>query len=297
MMDFPFHVSLVMNNSAGYFFVNREVGVAVQRMIAIDQFSEAVSLLDTMADDLAYSQSDTVLLDLNLLPADFSEVYCMSLIRFCLASPQLATVAVVGHRQKLANAAGLAELRTYAASQGVRLILGDAVDAVVADMSARAPSSKLTPRLPTAFVGGYGGSVYVWPEQRAVVVALSGNAGDTVATQEVLAAGFAACAEHGAEVLVVDTTDFPALYDEGGCDLVGNSILKPAAISGIKRFVHVRTIGDKAMTGPSIVDVAGELDEAGVEYHRVGNLQQAMMLLAKLEGFPETHVAPSGNLH
>lgn len=296
MMDFPFHVSLVMNNRAGYFFVNREVGVAIQRMIAIDEFSEAVTLLDTMVDDLAYSQSDTVLLDLNMLSADFSEVYCMSLIRFCLASPRLATVAVVGHRQKLANAAGLAELRAYAASQDIRLILGDAVDAVVAEM-ASAESSKLTPGIPAAFVGGYGGSVYVWPEQRAVVVALSGNAGDVVATQEVLAAGFAACAEHGAEVMVVDTTDFPALYHEGGSDLVLESILNPASTSGIKQFIHVRTIGDKAMTGPSSFDVAGDLAAAGIAYNRAGNLQQAMTLLANLQGFSETHTAASGNLH
>lgn len=297
MQKFPFHLSLVMNNVSGFYFANRETGVAVQRLISLENFSEAMTLLDCMADEAAYSNTATVVVDLNQLPSDFSLVYCLALIRFCLGISTTTALVVVGYEESLATAAGMSEITAFAASRSIRLIFAKAADVALAELADGDDNLKLTPQVPAGFSGGYGGSVYTWPELLTVVTTLSGNAGDVGDPCQVLAAAFAASEKQKAQVLVIDTSEFQSFYDEEGADLVRAHLVKPALAGGLKQIVHVRPIGDTAMTGASTLNVRELLTAAGMEYIRVGTLQDAMAVLDRLQGITATHLSRSTNVH
>lgn len=281
MADLPFPLTLVMNNRAGFFFVNREIGAAVQRWTALDQFSDAVTLLDCMFDDLAYSAGDAVVLDFDTLAANPSEIYGLALIKYCLSGPSIRRVALVDSKRIWTQSAGLTELQDCAQSQGVKLVISEGWAEAVTELDSGRVDNLLLRSQPTNFTGSYGGSVYAWPELKAVVLTLSGNDGDLSATQVALQTGLQLCREKHAEIFILDSTSSAVVYDQAGYQFVQENLLTPLADTGLKEFIHVRTKGDKALLGHP---VAAAIERAGIGYTRVGSLTEAMVLLDKLQG-------------
>lgn len=187
MTGIPFQVALRMNNSAGELFGNRHLGVSVQRWTDLENFGEAVTLVDCMFEEMAFTGGHTVIIDLTALdPASETEIYQLALILFCITGANTKRVALAGMSPQMRNHPGLAKLAGRAQSLGVTFVHSEDFSGAVAllnESSTTVNGMVLPQEAPADGENSYGGSIVYWPTHATVALTLAGNDGNLEAVE------------------------------------------------------------------------------------------------------------------
>lgn len=301
MTEIPFEVALSMNNSAGYLFGNRHLGVCVQRWTDLENFGEAVTLVDYMFEEMAFTGGDTVVIDVSSLEAQSdSELYQFALTLFCITGEHVKRVALVGMTPELRNQPGFAQLVRRAAALDVIFVQSEDFPEAMSllNESAQAANRAALPQdTPAGAENTYGGSVAYWPTHATVVLTLAGNDGDLAATEQALESAIQSVRDNGAKALVVDTTASAPVNDAERLKFIQDKALPVLSQLGLAYFIHVRPETDKLVRTKDAPDVGSRLRAAGISYERKANLAEASVHLDKLAGLLPSSTKTSSVLH
>jgi hypothetical protein len=290
-----------MNNSAGFLFGNRQLGVSVQRWTDLDNFGDAVTLVDYMFEEMAFTDGHTVILDLSALqPAAESELYQLALTMFCIKGVLVKRVALVGMSTELSGHVGFAQLVRCAKAHDVTFVQSGDFAGAVALLNATAHTVQglvLPQEIAPGSENTYAGSVCTWPTNSAVVVALAGNDGDEVALEQTIQKGLQYARESAAKVLVLDSTASAPVSETRRLQFILDKLVAPVLAAQFAHVIHVRPRGDKFLMAEGSPDVSAMLNDAGVTYERTTTLAQATLRLDQLAGHAFSSAEQSSARH
>lgn len=301
MTAIPFQVALTMNNAAGELFGNRHLGVSVQRWTDLESFGEAVTLVDCMFEEMAFTGGQTIIVDLAALdPAAESEIYQLALILFCITGANTKRVALAGISAQLREHPGLAKLARRAEGLGVTFVYSEDFAGAVAllNESAATVNGTILPQAtPSGAASTYGGTVSHWPTHTTVALTLSGNDGDLEAVERALQTAIQAVQENNAKVLLIDTTACSPVGDAERLRFVLETALPPLMALDLAYFLHVRPRGEEFILVPGAPDISSLFKASGISYERLHNTAEALVRLDKLAGHVPAATNTSSTLH
>jgi hypothetical protein len=302
MSELPFQVALSMNNSAGELFGNRHLGVSVQRWTDLENFGEAVTLVDCMLEEMAFTGGDTIILDLSSLDASTeTELYQLALTLFCVTGAHTKRVAVVGMKPELITSPGFEKLVRRAHVLEVFLTQSASFADAVAQLNASAPNmnGRILPEdAPAGDENTYGGNIKFLPLHASVILNLAGNEGDLAAVEHAVQRALVCVREKKAKLLLVDTTACSPIHDAEKLRFVLEQALPPMMKAGLAYFIHVRPKLDKLICVRNAPQISSLFRAAGISYERRYSIAEASVRLDKLAGYAHATAAnSSSSLH
>lgn len=301
MTEIPFQVALTMNNSAGELFGNRHLGVSVQRWTDLENFGEAVTLVDCMFEEMAFTGGGTVIIDLSAIDASSeTELYQLALTLFCLTGANTKRVALVGATAELTGRPGFAQLVRRAQALEVTFVQSPDFSGAVAllNESAQGTNGQVLPHeAPVDGENTYGGSVSFWPTHTTVVLSLAGNDGNPGAVEHALQAALERVREKKAKVLLIDTSASAPVADSERLRFIFEQAIPSMLNVGLAYFIHVRPRGDKLIGASDAPAVSSVFRAAGISYERQYSIAEASLFLDKLAGHVPKTASASSALH